>query len=271
MCFCDTANSVLKWRRVFEIATHCQRICANFADEEKGRGGGFTFEVAHIVSAMSDEERESALTRFASASSGVCVLVCTDAMSRGIDVAKIEHIVNVDVPSEIEQYVHRVGRTARGTGKGVAWSIGAKAEHSRLKTLLRRAHNGTKLRRWKQEIEGMQTHRQLFKTYMEMMDSKYMFRQKKLHGKCHALLKRRIAKVMNIIVKKQENRSAQAMEKVKHFKNMQHNSNIDTFGPPPDDTAKTAVVETKTAEKKTVQKKNEKENTAEDVDDWWME
>ncbi len=53
----------------------------------------------------------------------VKVLVATDIAARGIDVKNISHIVNYDLPNEPENYVHRIGRTARAGAKGVAYSF----------------------------------------------------------------------------------------------------------------------------------------------------
>ena len=48
------------------------------------------------------------------------VLVATDIASRGLDVPHIEHVVNYDLPQVVEDYVHRLGRTARAGAKGSA-------------------------------------------------------------------------------------------------------------------------------------------------------
>jgi len=51
------------------------------------------------------------------------VLVATDIAARGIDVDDISHIINYDLPNEPENYVHRIGRTARAGARGVAYSF----------------------------------------------------------------------------------------------------------------------------------------------------
>ena len=51
------------------------------------------------------------------------VLVATDIAARGIDVQNISHVINYDLPNEPENYVHRIGRTARAGAKGVAYSF----------------------------------------------------------------------------------------------------------------------------------------------------
>ena len=76
------------------------------------------FKVDGINSDRSQEERESVLREFKSRN--INVLVATDVLSRGIDIENISHIVNYDVPQDAEDYVHRVGRTARASSAGVA-------------------------------------------------------------------------------------------------------------------------------------------------------
>ena len=49
-------------------------------------------------------------------------LIATDVMSRGIDVTGISHVINFDLPQDIESYVHRIGRTGRIGKDGVAIS-----------------------------------------------------------------------------------------------------------------------------------------------------
>jgi ATP-dependent RNA helicase RhlE len=67
------------------------------------------------------EQRTKALERFRSGK--VRVLVATDVVSRGIDVEGISHVVNYDVPTNPEDYVHRIGRTARAGATGTAYTF----------------------------------------------------------------------------------------------------------------------------------------------------
>lgn len=50
-------------------------------------------------------------------------LVCSDLISRGIDISHVSHVVSYDVPVDIRKYVHRVGRTARAGRHGEAWTL----------------------------------------------------------------------------------------------------------------------------------------------------
>jgi len=67
------------------------------------------------------EERERALTNFKNAS--MKVLIATDIAARGIDVQGVSHVINFELPLEAENYVHRIGRTARAGKEGIAISF----------------------------------------------------------------------------------------------------------------------------------------------------
>jgi ATP-dependent RNA helicase RhlE len=71
----------------------------------------------------SQSQREKALSRFESGA--VDTLVATDVAARGIDVAGITHVINFDIPGSREDYVHRIGRTARAgaSGTGVTFVV----------------------------------------------------------------------------------------------------------------------------------------------------
>lgn len=76
------------------------------------------YNVAAISSDLEQVDREKMLLKFKSKE--IRVLVATDVLSRGIDVKDINLVINFDVPSDAEDYVHRVGRTARASTTGVA-------------------------------------------------------------------------------------------------------------------------------------------------------
>jgi len=76
---------------------------------------------ALIHSDRSQKQRQDALDRFKTGR--IRVLVATDIVARGIDVESISHVVNFDIPSNPEDYVHRIGRTARANARGTAISF----------------------------------------------------------------------------------------------------------------------------------------------------
>lgn len=83
------------------------------------KGHGFTVE--GISSDLEQREREEVLMRFKSKQTRV--LVATDVLSRGIDIKEINIVINFDAPNDAEDYVHRVGRTARADATGLALTL----------------------------------------------------------------------------------------------------------------------------------------------------
>jgi len=92
------------------------------------RGG---HHVAIIHADRSQAQRRQALEGFRSGK--YRVLVATDIAARGIDVAEIGHVVNFDLPHVPEDYVHRIGRTARAEASGRASSFASPEEHDLLR------------------------------------------------------------------------------------------------------------------------------------------
>jgi superfamily II DNA/RNA helicase len=83
------------------------------------RGNGY--KVEGISSDLEQTKREEVLSSFRSRQTRV--LVATDVLSRGIDIKDIDIVINYDVPGDAEDYVHRVGRTARAETTGLAITL----------------------------------------------------------------------------------------------------------------------------------------------------
>ncbi|HWH21991.1 MAG TPA: helicase-related protein, partial [Allosphingosinicella sp.] len=79
----------------------------------------------------SQPQRERALAEFKSGK--VKILIATDIAARGIDVSGVSHVINFELPNVPEQYVHRIGRTARAGAAGVAIAYCADDERAYLK------------------------------------------------------------------------------------------------------------------------------------------
>jgi ATP-dependent RNA helicase RhlE len=79
---------------------------------------GLGLKVAEIHSDLKQDEREDVINKFRAKQ--VNILVATDIVSRGIDIKGINMVINFDVPRDAEDYVHRVGRTARADSEGEA-------------------------------------------------------------------------------------------------------------------------------------------------------
>ena len=81
----------------------------------------------------SQNAREKALNGFKNRT--IRVLVATDIASRGIDVDKLSHVINFEIPEQAETYVHRIGRTGRAGSPGIALSFCASDEMPYLKDI----------------------------------------------------------------------------------------------------------------------------------------
>ncbi len=96
---------------VFCSTKYRTRDVAKFLHQEK-------FNAVAIEGDMSQHRREQAMGKFRSGK--VDILVATDVASRGIDVPRVELVINYDVPNQELLYFHRIGRTARAGAKGKA-------------------------------------------------------------------------------------------------------------------------------------------------------
>ncbi|CAI7820439.1 unnamed protein product [Closterium sp. NIES-53] len=76
------------------------------------------FPATSIHGDRSQQERESALRSFRSGRTPI--LVATDVAARGLDIPHVSHVINYDLPSDIDDYVHRIGRTGRAGKTGLA-------------------------------------------------------------------------------------------------------------------------------------------------------
>ena len=92
------------------------------------------FNVAAMHSDLEQSQREEVMKAFKNGH--IDILVATDVVARGIDINDIRLVVNFDIPHDPEDYVHRIGRTARGTnGEGLAITFVAPNEQPRFQKL----------------------------------------------------------------------------------------------------------------------------------------
>ncbi|GIJ25067.1 DEAD-box ATP-dependent RNA helicase CshA [Micromonospora qiuiae] len=100
---------------------------------ETMNGRGYRAEALH--GGMSQEQRDRVMSRLRAGTADL--LVATDVAARGLDVEQLSHVVNYDVPSAPESYVHRIGRVGRAGREGVAITLAEPREHRMLKTIER--------------------------------------------------------------------------------------------------------------------------------------
>jgi ATP-dependent RNA helicase DeaD len=94
-------------------------------------GRGYRAEALH--GGMSQEQRDRVMGRVRSGTTEL--LVATDVAARGLDIDQLTHVVNYDVPSAPDSYVHRIGRVGRAGREGVAITLAEPREHRMLKAI----------------------------------------------------------------------------------------------------------------------------------------
>lgn len=94
------------------------RVRAERVTKALERGG---ISAVFIHGARDQAERDRIMARFKAGEERI--LIATDVSARGIDIPNLDYVINYDLPDNPENYVHRVGRTGRGTRKGQAFSF----------------------------------------------------------------------------------------------------------------------------------------------------
>ena len=94
-------------------------------------GRGYRAEALH--GGLSQEQRDRVMRRFRDGTADL--LVATDVAARGLDIEHVSHVVNFDVPSAADAYVHRIGRTGRAGREGVAITLAEPREHRMLRNI----------------------------------------------------------------------------------------------------------------------------------------
>ena len=96
-------------------------------------GRGYRAEALH--GGMGQEQRDRVMGRLRSATADL--LIATDVAARGLDIEQLTHVVNYNVPSAPDAYVHRIGRVGRAGREGVAITLAEPREHRMLKAIER--------------------------------------------------------------------------------------------------------------------------------------
>ena len=113
------------------VFTRMKTGAAELADHLNARG--YAAEAMH--GDMNQAQRETVIRRLRSGQAEI--VVATDVAARGLDVERISHVVNYDMPHDVESYVHRIGRTGRAGRTGVAILFVAPRERRMLQEIER--------------------------------------------------------------------------------------------------------------------------------------
>ena len=100
---------------------------------ESLNGRGYRAEAMH--GGMDQAQRDRVMGRLRSGTADL--IVATDVAARGLDIEQLTHVINYDVPSDPESYIHRIGRVGRAGREGVAVTLAEPREHRMLKAIER--------------------------------------------------------------------------------------------------------------------------------------
>merc|ERR1711881_625280 len=99
------------------VFTETKRAC-DYLAQELGRRG---WPVAPIHGDKSQDQRDRVLKDFRAGK--IPILIATDVAARGLDITDVEYVINYDFPQSTEDYVHRIGRTARHDKTGTSYTL----------------------------------------------------------------------------------------------------------------------------------------------------
>ena len=118
---------VLKTKNLPSVLIFCSRKQNVKQLTRELKRAGFSIEEMH--SDLDQNSREEVLSAFKNRK--LNILVATDILSRGIDIEDIDLVINYDVPHDGEDYIHRIGRTARAETDGIAYTFIGEKEQNR--------------------------------------------------------------------------------------------------------------------------------------------
>lgn len=124
-----------EYTRVIIFCSKKQNVKLLAADLKRSK-----FKVEEIHSDLMQDQREKVMQDFRNKK--LSILVATDILSRGIDIDEIELVINYDVPNDGEDYIHRIGRTARAESQGTAFTFISPSEQRKfaiIETLLEKS------------------------------------------------------------------------------------------------------------------------------------
>jgi len=113
------------------VFCNTRRIVDSISSSLKAQG----INAIAIHGGLTQNKRDDVMARFHAKSSEV--LVCTDVAARGLDISGVSHIYNYDVPKDNNDYVHRIGRTARAGKEGMVINLITRRDYGAFKSLQR--------------------------------------------------------------------------------------------------------------------------------------
>ncbi|KAJ3534074.1 hypothetical protein NMY22_g7078 [Coprinellus aureogranulatus] len=127
LVFTKSAESTTRLLRLFEFFEEARMAASPDASSSPIVAKAYSSD-------LSNQERRAILEEFKAQK--INILICSDLISRGMDISHVSHVVSYDVPVDIRKYVHRVGRTARAGREGDSWTLVEEQEARHFKQML---------------------------------------------------------------------------------------------------------------------------------------
>ncbi|KDN42503.1 DEAD-domain-containing protein [Tilletiaria anomala UBC 951] len=158
LCFAKSVEAANRLAKLLE-----------FFEEKRGAEG--VIKAANYSSELSAGERARVLQAFRNGE--IDVMICSDLISRGIDISDVQHVISYDVPVDMRKYVHRVGRTARAGKQGNAWSLVEEQEARHFKDMLKRGGRSKNVRKVKLQGTDLQELRPAYEHALEQLAHRF--------------------------------------------------------------------------------------------------
>lgn len=120
---------------------------------------------------LSPAERRGILEKFKNQE--IHILVCSDLISRGIDISHVTHVVSYDAPVDMRKYVHRVGRTARAGRAGDAWTLVEEQEARYFKNMLKEGGHLEKVKRMRVSDKDVSPFHAIYESALGQLKESY--------------------------------------------------------------------------------------------------
>ncbi|KAG8860793.1 ATP-dependent RNA helicase dbp6 [Serendipita sp. 411] len=164
LIFTKSAESTVRLLRLLEYF-EAARASQNGAGQSTITAEAFSSDLTPI-------QRKDVLRRFKEQQ--VNMLICSDLISRGIDIPHVSHVVNYDVPVDVRKYIHRVGRTARAGKEGDAWTLIEEQEMHHFKAMMKEANHFTRIKKLKFKPDELQSFESYYQTALKRMKEYYV-------------------------------------------------------------------------------------------------
>ncbi|SCV73173.1 BQ2448_7098 [Microbotryum intermedium] len=155
-----SVEASLCFTKSVEAANRLAKLVELFEEARKARGAevGEGKNVAVVKAYSSDLAPLERMKMLAAFKKGeIQMLICSDLISRGIDLPHVSHVISYDIPADMRKYVHRVGRTARAGKAGDAWSLVEDQEVAPFKAIMKAAQHWEQVKRVRvkdSQVEG---------------------------------------------------------------------------------------------------------------------